>query len=332
MGGAGYVGAQLVPALIKDGHDVAVVDLLWFGNPFDSSIAVSQKDALHLTADDLRGFEQVIFLAGLSNDPMAELSPSLNYIHNTVVPAHLAHVAKRAGVRRFLYAESCSVYGFDENGIFDEGSTPKTATLYGTSKLFGGIAAEALADENFSVIRLRKGTISGYSPRMRFDLLVNTMFKNAMTTGEITVNNPAIWRPVLGMADTIEAYRCAVRAPFSVSGIFNINSENATVGDVGRIVHTFFRERGIPVRLTVKDIADKRNYRVSGEKARAELGYIPQNSVKSILEELASHFDSSFDFENESYYNIRVFEKIHKEFAKVSEKSFRASELSVKVL
>lgn len=310
VGGAGYVGARLVPQLLKDGYDVTVVDLLWFGNPFDTSVRLVQKDALHLTAQDLRGYEQVIFLAGLSNDPMAELSPSFNYVHNTVVPAHLAHVAKKAGVRRFVYAESCSVYGFDDTIVFDENSAPKTVTLYGTSKLFGGIAAETIADETFSVMRLRKGTICGSSPRMRFDLLVNTMFKNAMTTGEITVNNPSIWRPVLSMSDTVEAYRLALRSPLSVGGIFNISSENATVGEVGEQVHDFFEKRGAPIRLTVKQDAEKRNYRVSTEKARRELGYAPAGSVASILEELATNFDRSHDYHNERYYNIRVFEKL----------------------
>ena len=128
-----------------------------------------------------------MFLAGLSNDPMAEYSPSQNFIFNAAAPAYLAYVAKKANVKRYVYASSCSVYGYTDNELFDETRPVSSSYPYGISKLQGEQAVMNLMDEAFSVIALRKGTVSGYSPRMRLDLIVNTMFKNGVRNREITV-------------------------------------------------------------------------------------------------------------------------------------------------
>lgn len=119
-GGAGYVGSTLIPKLLDRGYQVDVVELFWFGNHLPKEVGVVHKDIFDLTAEDLNGYEQVIFLAGLSNDPMAEFSPSKNFIFNAAAPAYLAYIAKRAGVKRYIYASSCSVYGYTENELYDE--------------------------------------------------------------------------------------------------------------------------------------------------------------------------------------------------------------------
>src|SRR6202050_73502 len=193
-GGAGYVGSVLIPKLLDRGYKVDVVDLFWFGNHLPRHVGVVHKDIFDLTVEDLQSYDQVIFLAGLSNDPMAEFSPSKNFIFNAAAPAYLAYVAKKAGVKRYIYASSCSVYGYTENELYDETRPVSSNYPYGISKLQGEQAAMQMADQNFSVISLRKGTISGYSPRMRFDLIINTMFKNALREQTITNNNPPIWR------------------------------------------------------------------------------------------------------------------------------------------
>src|SRR5271170_2187538 len=179
-GGAGYVGSVLIPKLLDRGYRVDVVDLFWFGNHLPEQAGILKKDIFHLTTEDLEPYDQVIFLAGLSNDPMAEYSPSKNFVFNAAAPAYLAYIAKKAKVKRYIYASSCSVYGYTENELFDETREVTSSYPYGISKLQGEQAVMMLADEEFSVISLRKGTISGYSPRMRFDLIVNTMFRNAM--------------------------------------------------------------------------------------------------------------------------------------------------------
>src|SRR5579871_1619837 len=187
-GGAGYVGCVLIPKLLDRGYKVDVVDLFWFGNHLPRQVGVLNKDIFQLTAEDLKEYDQVIFLAGLSNDPMAEFSPSKNFVFNAAAPAYLCYIAKQAKVRRYIYASSCSVYGYTENELFDEDRPVASSYPYGISKLQGEQAVMQLIDDDFSVIALRKGTISGYSPRMRFDLIINTMFKCAMKDGVIRVN------------------------------------------------------------------------------------------------------------------------------------------------
>src|SRR3954466_11409755 len=196
-GGGGYLGSVLIPKLLDRGYKVDVVDLFWFGNHLPRQVGILNKDIFQLTVEDLASYDQVIFLAGLSNDPMAEFSPSKNFIFNAAAPAYLGYTAKNAKVRRYIYASSCSVYGYTENELFDEDRPVSSSYPYGISKLQGEQAVMQLIDTDFSVLALRKGTVSGYSPRMRFDLIINTMFKCAMKDGVIRVNNPATWRPIL---------------------------------------------------------------------------------------------------------------------------------------
>ena len=166
-GGAGYVGSALIPKLLDRGYKVDVVDLFWFGNHLPRQVGILNKDIFQLTEEDLEPYDQVVFLAGLSNDPMAEYSPSKNFVFNAAAPSYLAYTAKKAKVKRYIYASSCSVYGYTENELYDETRPVSSTYPYGISKLQGEQAALQLVDDNFSVISLRKGTISGYSPRMR---------------------------------------------------------------------------------------------------------------------------------------------------------------------
>src|SRR6266436_2010513 len=252
-GGAGYVGSVLIPKLLDRGYRVDVVDLFWFGNQLPRQVGILNKDIFHLTVEDLEAYDQVIFLAGLSNGPMAEFSPSKNFIFNAAAPAYLGYTAKNAKVRRYIYASSCSVYGYTENELFDETGPVACAYPYGISKLQGEQAATQLADDNFSVISLRKGTVSGYSPRMRLDLIVNTMFKAALKERTITVNNPSIWRPILSIEDATTAYIRAIEANYKISGIFNVASGNYTVGEVGDLVRGAIEERlGLRINLCIK--------------------------------------------------------------------------------
>src|ERR1041384_8327606 len=129
-GGAGYVGSVLIPKLLDRGYKVDVVDLFWFGNRLPRQVGVLNKDIFQLSVEDLEPYEQVIFLAGLSNDPMAEFSPSKNFVFNAAAPAYLAYIAKQARVRRYIYASSCSVYGYTENELFDEDRPVSSSDAY----------------------------------------------------------------------------------------------------------------------------------------------------------------------------------------------------------
>jgi nucleoside-diphosphate-sugar epimerase len=307
-GGGGYIGSVLIPKLLNRGYKVDVVDLFWFGNHLPSQTGILKKDIFQLSVEDLEPYDQVMFLAGLSNDPMAEYSPSKNFVFNAAAPAYLAYIAKIAKVKRFIYASSCSVYGYTENELFDETRPVSSSYPYGISKLQGEQAAMQLASDSFSVISLRKGTVSGYSPRMRFDLIINTMFKSAMKNRVITVNNPSIWRPILAIEDAATAYIRAVEANPSISGIFNIASGNYTVGEIGDLVKEAVEEkRSIRVNLCIKHLEDFRNYKVSTQKASNVLSFHPTADVKSIVVSLIDNLDKYDGWDNPLYSNIEAF-------------------------
>jgi len=309
-GGAGYVGSVLVPQLVEHGYEVEVIDLLWFGNHLPSTVKVIKKNLFDCTVKDLEGVDQVLFLAGLSNDPMAEFSPSLNFIHNGALPSYLAYTSRCAGVKRFIYGSSCSVYGYTVDELYDEESPVASGYPYGISKLQGERGVLQMDGNGFSTIALRKGTISGYSPRMRMDLIVNTMFKCAMKERRIVVSNPAIWRPVLDIRDAVRGYLRAIQVDYSINGVFNITSDNYTVGQVGDLVKEELESLGEKVSIEIKDIKDYRNYKVSTKKAKTVLGYEPKYSIPDIVRNLYEHRDEFKDYDDDNYYNIRQFRKL----------------------
>jgi len=307
-GGAGYIGSVLVPMLQEHGYDVDVADLLWFGNHLPEGTPVIQKDLFTMTDADLRGYDQVIFLAGLSNDPMAEFNPAMNFIQNGALPSYLAFQAKRAGVKRFVYASSCSVYGYTVNELYDEDAPVTCAYPYGISKLAGEHGVLQLQDDTFSTIALRQGTVCGHSPRMRFDLIINTMFKCAILDGEITVNNPSIWRPLLDVRDTASAFLRAVQADKTISGVFNVAKDNFTVGQVADFVKDEVEAcTGKKVKIKIKDVQDFRNYKVNCERAKTYLGFQPKYAVTDITRALHENLGSYGDLGQKPYYNIEVF-------------------------
>lgn len=310
-GGAGYIGSVLIPKLLQRGYDIDVVDLFWFGNHLPCDVRIVHKDIFELASADLKGYDQVVFLAGLSNDPMAEFAPNKNFTFNAAAPAYLAYISKQAGVKRYVYACSCSVYGYTENELYDETRPATSPYPYGISKLQGEQAIMQLCDDSFSVISLRKGTVSGYSPRMRLDLMINTMFMTALRDLTITVNNPAIWRPILGIGDAASAYIRAIEASPSVSGIFNIASANHTVGEVADLVRTSVEEdMSMPIQLNIRNIQDVRNYKVSIEKAKNVLSFHPHEDVQSIVKQLLANRASISDWANQTYYNIATLKAL----------------------
>lgn len=311
VGGAGYVGSCLVPRLLEREYEVDVVDKLWFGNHLPDAVDVRDTNLFDLSEEDLAGYDQVIFLAGLSNDPMAEYSPGENFVSNAAAPAYLGYIAKRAGVARFIFASSCSVYGYTVNELYDETGPASSSYPYGIAKLQGEQSLLQLQDKQFSVISLRKGTICGYSPRMRLDLIINAMFASALGDGLIQVNNPTIWRPILGVRDAVSAYVRAIECNLAISGVFNIAYANYTVGEVADIVRETLENRlGIDIRLKVLSKQDYRNYKVCTDKATNVLSFRPRHDVDSIVRELITHRDEFSDFGNPRYHNIEVFKAL----------------------
>lgn len=314
MGGAGFIGAVLSPFLREQGHDVTVADACWFGKFLPADLPIIEDDLFNLKQKDLEGYDSVIFLAGLSNDPMAEFSPKSNFILNTALPSYVGFIAREAGVKQFIYASSCSVYGYTLNKTYTEEDPAICNYPYGVSKLQGERSLMALAEENFQVICIRQGTVCGFSPRMRLDLAINTMFKNAVLLHKISLSNHRIWRPILGLKDLCEAYKLALQFNEEGGHIFNISSFNTTVGELAKNVVEFV-EANFPHKVEVEDlnVQDYRNYKVSTEKAAVLLGYQAHQTERSIVEELYNNLDQFREFGEEKYYNIAVFKRLVQE-------------------
>ena len=312
-GGAGYIGTELCKRLLKLDYSITVIDDLWFGNNLDPKIHLIKKDLFQVTHSELKDYDTVIFLGGVSNDPMAEFSPSENFIQNSACPTFLAYESKRAGVKRFIYASSCSVYGYTVDELYDESSPTTCAYPYGISKLQGEAGVMQLSDQNFSVISLRQGTVCGYSDRMRFDLVINTMFKNAITQGEVTVSNPSIWRPIYHIQDACTAFIRAIQAPESISGIFNVASDNYTLGQIGDIMGVeMSKNTNKEVKVKLNNIQDFRNYKVSIQHAKNTLGFTPSYGIKDIINDLFNNIHKFNNYDDDKYYNIKVFKNLGK--------------------
>jgi nucleoside-diphosphate-sugar epimerase len=197
------------------------------------------------------------------------------------------------------------------NELYDETSPANCGYPYGISKLQGENSIMQLVDDSFSAISLRQGTVCGYSPRMRLDLVINTMFKTAMVNGEITVNNPAIWRPILSIQDAVDAYTRAIEVDYEISGVFNVASGNYTVGELADVVMDIVNEKlGKQIKVNIKHIKDFRNYKVTVDKARNILSFKPKRSAEHIVMNLIDNLGAFKDFDNPNYYNIEVFKSL----------------------
>ena len=318
VGGGGYLGSMLVKALLADGHEIALVDLFWFSCPpahnrFHDRLAVRKMNAAALAIEDMRGLDAVVFLAGLSNDPMADFDPLANFHANAAIPAYLANIAAKAGVERFIHGSSCSVYGHVTRTV-DESESPKTTSPYGISKLMAEKGINA--SEVQTVINLRMGTISGYSTRMRYDLMVNAMVKDAVLSNVINVNDPAAKRPYLHIADAVDAYRAALAwKPLHSQDkhrlTVNVFSGNTTIDVAATTICAeikYFLHKDVPI--VSRNILDKRSY-VVGSMFWKKLGFKPRHEqIGNIVEDVISNLDKTPDLNGDAYYNIRVFEKL----------------------
>jgi nucleoside-diphosphate-sugar epimerase len=320
IGGAGYIGSVLVDELLKRGYAVKVYDRLIYGSHGLRGVL----DRIELVIGDMRAVEPAVFedvatvvnLGGLSNDPTAEFNPAANYEMNAVATEQLAKAAKQAGVSRFLFASTCSIYdqGVEDpeaDLILDETSAVNPRAAYSSSKFEGEQRLLPMADEHFCPVILRKGTVYGYSPRMRFDLVVNTFLKDALTRGQITIHyGGEMWRPLVDVRDVARAYIACLEADVhKVHGqIFNVIYRNMRISELALRVREALASGGVPIKI-VPDYGYEgvRNYRVSARKIEAALGFRPvisiEESVLNCLEKLRG--ETLSELEHPRYYNIR---------------------------
>jgi nucleoside-diphosphate-sugar epimerase len=317
-GGAGYIGCKLVPELLDTGATVRVVDKLVFGeeglNGVGQKVDLIESDIRNLTDAELRGVDTVVHLAGLSNDPTAEFNAAANRAINLDSTLMLAGLAKQAGVRRFVFASSCSVYYTEvpEGRLCVETDPVEPKAPYSWSKRQAEIGVLALASPHFCPVVLRMGTVFGYSPRMRFDLVVNTFTRDAYARRRLTVQaGGRMWRPLLHIADAVEAYKCVIAADEDLvrGQIFNVLSENYQVLSIAHDVRRALEERGVPnIALDVQPVGVSRSYRVDGRKFGECLGVRLSRDVRGAVHEMWEAIASIQDLENPIFYNITWLE------------------------
>jgi nucleoside-diphosphate-sugar epimerase len=294
----GYIGSVMVGVLTKAGHSVTGLDTyLYEGCTFgDDAVSVPaiRKDIRDVTASDLRGFDAVIHLAALSNDPLGCLNERCTFEINHLGTVRLAQAAKKAGVPRFLFASSCSLYGAAGDHMLREDATFNPVTAYGVSKVLAEADLSKLADETFSPTYLRNATAYGLSPRLRADIVVNNLVGIAYTTGEIVMQSDGTpWRPLVHVEDISRAFLAVLEAPRAAihNEAFNVGnaSENYQIRDVAEIVRAVVP--GSSIRYKEGGGPDPRCYRVDcGKLSRSLPGFKTAWDVRRGATELYDAF------------------------------------------
>jgi nucleoside-diphosphate-sugar epimerase len=277
-GHTGYIGTVMAPLVAKAGHEVVGLDTdlfeaCTFGRAPERFPSL-RKDLRDLTAADVEGFDAIVHLAGLSNDPLGNLSPDLTYDINYHASVKLAEVAKQAGVSRYLFSSSCSTYGAAGDQMLDETAEFNPVTPYATSKVLVEREVSKMASDEFSPVFLRNATAYGVSPRLRFDLVLNNLVAWAMSTGKVLMKSDGTpWRPLIHIEDISRAFLAALEAPREQvhNQALNVgrNDQNYQIREIAQIV-----EKTVPncrIEFAGGAEPDKRNYRVNFDKIQKVL-------------------------------------------------------------
>lgn len=321
-GGAGYVGSLLVPQLLGEGHEVHVLDTMYFGNGF----LPQDNPNLTLIKGDIRSLDMlkyvftfkpdaVIHLACISNDTACQLDESLSTSINYDAFEPLVIEAKKAGVKRFIYCSSSSVYGVSDAPEITEDHPLVPLTLYNR---FKGMCEPLLfkhQSEDFICTVIRPATVCGYAPRMRFDLTVNIMTAHAALKKEITVFGGEQRRPNLHIQDMVDLYKLLLTAPKEKIGgeTFNVGRQNMKVSEIALLIQNMVNfELGFKPSITTTTSTDNRSYHVNSEKIRRVLGFTPQHSIEEAVKQMCWRFKSgmwSDAIGNPWYTNIQQYLK-----------------------
>ena len=277
-GTEGYLGSLLAPLLMHAGHEVVGVDTGyykwgWLYNGTDTTALTLNKDIRHIASDDLAGIDAIVHMAELSNDPTGQLSPTITYDINHIGSVRLAELAQAAGIQRFVYMSSCSVYGVATGDDVTEESPVNPQTAYAECKTLVERDLKPMAGDDFSPTFMRNATAYGASPRMRFDIVLNNLSGLAWTTKEIRmISDGTPWRPLVHALDIAKAIRCVLEAPRDVihNQVYNVGdtAHNYQVRDIANIIGDVFPG----CEVTFGDAGgDNRSYRVSFEKINSQL-------------------------------------------------------------
>jgi nucleoside-diphosphate-sugar epimerase len=294
----GYIGSVLAPMVRAAGHDVVGLDTFLFEGgtfgPNGSDIDALRMDLRDVQVSDLRGFDAVMHLAALSNDPLGDVNPQCTYDINHLGSVRLARLAKQAGVPRLIFASSCSLYGVAGDEMLTEEAAFNPITPYGVSKVLFERDVAKLADDDFCPTFLRNSTAYGVSPRLRADVVVNNLVAIAFTTGEVLIQSDGTpWRPLVHIEDIASAFLAVLHAPRELvhNEAFNVgrSEENYRVRDLGELVEQVVP--GSKVRYAEGGGPDPRCYRVDcGKLMRTLPEYQPKWTVRRGMEQLRDAF------------------------------------------
>ena len=318
IGGAGYIGSALLPMLLEDGYQVRILDLLIYGKdpirPWleDPRLEVMPADFRQVdrVVNAMQDVDVVIHLGALVGDPACDIDEGLTMEINLMATRMIAEVAKGSGVRYFIFASTCSVYGSAELTT-DENSSLKPVSLYARSKAASEKVLLQMTDDNFAPVILRFGTVYGLSGRYRFDLVVNLLTAKALIDGEITIMGGNQWRPFIHVQDTARSIMHVLHAPVdNVRGhIFNVGSDeqNFTIRQIGELIHSYVPEAQI---VNKGDITDPSNYHVSFSKIRKLLGFVPDWTVETGIEQVMQAIQQGLvkDYREPQYSNIKFLQ------------------------
>lgn len=319
-GGAGYVGAALVPHMLEAGYQVTVLDLMIYGeNVLDKHPNLTQIKGdirdIQLLKNTIKGHEIVIHLACISNDPSFEMNPDLGRSINLDAFEPLVEISKNSGVKRFIYASSSSVYGIKREPNVHENMELEPLTDYSKFKADCERILAKYQSENFTTVTIRPATVCGYSRRQRLDVVVNILTNLAYHNRKISVFGGEQLRPNINIKDMVNAYMLLVEAPAQkIAGkIYNAGYENHSVIEIANIVKNAI---GDDVELEVTPTDDNRSYHVSSKKIKEELGFVAQHTIKDAVMSIKEAFETGRlpnSLENEYYFNIKRMQSINLE-------------------
>jgi nucleoside-diphosphate-sugar epimerase len=323
-GGAGYCGSLLVPQLLDEGYNVTVYDLMYFGdsflpkdNPRLRIIKGDIRDTAKL-AGALQGQDAVLSLACISNDASFELDERLSTTINLDAFEPMVIAAKKAGVKRFVYASSSSVYGVSDKPNVTEDHPLVPLTLYNKYK---GMCEPLLlkhTDENFVGVIFRPATVCGYAPRLRLDLSVNILTNHAVTNNKITVFGGSQLRPNLHVQDYVDLCKLLLGAPAEkvANQIFNCGYQNMTIMEIAHLVKKVVEQEfpdKTPIEIVTTPTDDNRSYHINSDKIRKVLGFAPKHTIEEAVRDLCRAFREGKildSFSDDRFYNVRTLKKL----------------------